>query len=46
MLEFVVRERRLRWPIAADLEAAVRGRTARSIDRRAKHILIGFDTGT
>ena len=46
MLEFVVRERRLRWPIAADVEAAVRGRTVRSIDRRAKYILIGFDTGT
>jgi formamidopyrimidine-DNA glycosylase len=46
VLEFVVRERRLRWPIAADVEAAVRGRTVRSIDRRAKYILIGFDTGT
>ena len=46
MLEFVVRERRLRWPIAADVEAAVRGRTVRSIERRAKYILIGFDTGT
>ena len=46
MLEFVVRERRLRWPIATDVEAAVRGRTVRRIDRRAKYILIGFDTGT
>jgi len=46
VLEFVVRERRLRWPIAADVEAAVRGRTVRRIDRRAKYILIGFDTGT
>jgi formamidopyrimidine-DNA glycosylase len=46
VLEFVVRERRLRWPIAADVEAAVRGRTVRSIERRAKYILIGFDTGT
>ena len=46
MLEFVVRERRLRWPIAAHVEAAVRGRTVRSIERRAKYILIGFDTGT
>jgi formamidopyrimidine-DNA glycosylase len=46
VLEFVVRERRLRWPIAADVEAAVRGRTVRRIERRAKYILIGFDTGT
>ncbi len=46
MVEFVVRERRLRWPIAAHLEAAVRGRTVRAIDRRAKYILIRFDTGT
>jgi formamidopyrimidine-DNA glycosylase len=46
VLEFVVRERRLRWPIAADVESAVRGRTVRSIERRAKYILIGFDTGT
>jgi formamidopyrimidine-DNA glycosylase len=44
--EFVVRERRLRWPIAANVEAAVRGRTVRSVDRRAKYILIRFDTGT
>ena len=41
-----MRERRLRWPIAAHVEAAVRGRTVRSIDRRAKYILIGFDSGT
>ena len=46
MLEFVVRERRLRWPIAADVESAVRGCTVRRIERRAKYILIGFDTGT
>jgi len=44
--DVVVRERRLRWPIAADFEAAIRGRTVRGIDRRAKYILIRFDTGT
>ncbi len=42
----IVRERRLRWPIAPHLEAAVRGQTVRSIDRRAKYILIRFDAGT
>ena len=46
MLEFVVRERRLRWPITAGVESAVRGRTVRRVDRRAKYILIGFDSGT
>ena len=46
VLDVVVRERRLRWPIAADLEAAVRGQTVRAIGRRAKYILIRFDAGT
>jgi formamidopyrimidine-DNA glycosylase len=46
VLEATVRERRLRWPIAANFETAVRGRTVRSVERRAKYILIGFDTGT
>jgi formamidopyrimidine-DNA glycosylase len=45
-LDVVVRERRLRWPIDPGFEAAVRGRTVRSIARRAKYILIGFDAGT
>jgi formamidopyrimidine-DNA glycosylase len=46
VLDVIVRERRLRWPIAANLEAAIRGRTVRAIDRRAKYILIRFDAGT
>jgi formamidopyrimidine-DNA glycosylase len=41
-----VRERRLRWPIAAHLEASIRGRMVRGIERRAKYILIRFDAGT
>ena len=41
-----MRERRLRWPIAAHFEAAIRGQTVRGIDRRAKYILIRFDAGT
>jgi formamidopyrimidine-DNA glycosylase len=44
--DVIVRERRLRWPIAPNLEAAIRGRTVRCIERRAKYILIGFDSGT
>jgi formamidopyrimidine-DNA glycosylase len=46
VLEAVVRDRRLRWPIAANFETAVQGRTVRSVERRAKYILIGFGVGT
>jgi formamidopyrimidine-DNA glycosylase len=46
VLNAVVRERRLRWPIAANFEAAVHGGTVRSVERRAKYILIGFDNGS
>jgi formamidopyrimidine-DNA glycosylase len=46
VVEVIVRERRLRWPIAAHLEASIRGQTVRSIDRRAKYILIRFDAGS
>lgn len=41
----IVRDRRLRWPIAAKLEAAVRGRLILSVDRRAKYLLIRLETG-
>jgi formamidopyrimidine-DNA glycosylase len=46
VVDVVVRERRLRWPIAAGVEAAIRGLTVRGIERRAKYILIRFDGGT
>jgi formamidopyrimidine-DNA glycosylase len=46
VLDMLVRERRLRWPIAPHLEATLRGQTVRDIDRRAKYILIRFDSGT
>jgi formamidopyrimidine-DNA glycosylase len=46
VVEFLVRERRLRWPIPLSLDAVLRGQTIRSIGRRAKYILIGFDRGT
>ncbi len=46
MLDVIVRERRLRWPIAAHFEAAIRGQTVRAVERRAKYILIRFDAGT
>jgi formamidopyrimidine-DNA glycosylase len=46
VVDAIVRERRLRWPIVAHFEDAIRGQTVRSIERRAKYILIRFDTGT
>jgi len=46
VVELVVRERRLRWPIPAHFESVIRGQTVRSVDRRAKYILIHFDRGT
>jgi formamidopyrimidine-DNA glycosylase len=42
----IVRDRRLRWPIAANLEAAVRGQPVLSVERRAKYLIIRFDTGS
>ena len=42
VIQAVVRERRLRWPIAANFETAVHGQAVRSVERRAKYILIGF----
>ncbi|WP_440996087.1 bifunctional DNA-formamidopyrimidine glycosylase/DNA-(apurinic or apyrimidinic site) lyase [Arhodomonas sp. SL1] len=37
----VVRERRLRWPVAEGLETAVAGRRITSVERRGKYLLIG-----
>jgi formamidopyrimidine-DNA glycosylase len=44
--EVIVRERCLRWPITPDLEHKLRGQVVRRVERRAKYILLGFDTGT
>jgi formamidopyrimidine-DNA glycosylase len=42
----IVRDRRLRWPIAAQLEARVRNQRVQGVDRRAKYILIRLEAGT
>jgi formamidopyrimidine-DNA glycosylase len=46
IVDAVVRDRRLRWPIEKQFEAAVRLQTIRGVERRAKYILINLDTGT
>ena len=42
----VVRDRRLRWPIAANFEAAVHNQIIHRVDRRAKYLLIRVEAGT
>jgi formamidopyrimidine-DNA glycosylase len=42
----IVRDRRLRWPIAKGLETALRKQTVRRVDRRGKYLLISLDGGT
>jgi formamidopyrimidine-DNA glycosylase len=41
-----VRERRLRWPVARGLESKLRGQMVRSVERRAKYLLLRTDPGT
>ena len=45
IVDVVVRDRRLRWPIDAKLEEAVRGQRVRRVERRAKYLLIILETG-
>jgi len=46
VIDAVVRNRRLRWPIDRRFETAVKHQTVRRIGRRAKYLLLGFDGGT
>jgi len=42
----VVRERRLRWPVPAEIERQLPGQVIRSLERRAKYLLFETDAGT
>ena len=42
----VIRERRLRWPVAEDVDRNLPGKTIDSVDRRAKYILINTEAGS
>lgn len=44
--ELIVREPRLRWPIAASLPQQLRGAELQTVERRAKYLLFAFDRGT
>jgi formamidopyrimidine-DNA glycosylase len=46
VVDMIVRDRRLRWPIAASLESAVRGQLVRGVERRAKYLIIRLETGS
>jgi formamidopyrimidine-DNA glycosylase len=42
----IIREARLRWPIAEELARSVRGQRIRAVKRRAKYLLLELDRGT
>ena len=42
----VVRQRELRWPIPAHLEATLAGQTIEKVERRGKYLLLGTGHGT
>lgn len=41
----VVRDRRLRWPVAEDLDIRLSGQRVERVERRAKYLLIHAETG-
>jgi len=44
--DVIVRQRKLRWPIPADLKSHLQGQSIEHIKRRGKYILLGTTTGT
>jgi formamidopyrimidine-DNA glycosylase len=46
ILAVTVYDGRLRWPVPGDLPQLLEGRAVRSLDRRARYLLLRFDTGT
>ncbi|WP_353153790.1 bifunctional DNA-formamidopyrimidine glycosylase/DNA-(apurinic or apyrimidinic site) lyase [Pollutimonas bauzanensis] len=46
LLQFVVYESRMRWPVPDDLSQKISGHTVLSCERRGKYLLINFAHGT
>ncbi len=46
IVDAVVRDRRLRWPVPATLGRSIRGRRIRAVERRAKYLLLRLEAGT
>ena len=44
--DVIVRHHQLRWPVPRGLNNQLAGHTIRSVSRRAKYLLLGFDNGT
>jgi len=44
--DVIVRHHQLRWPVPRGLKQKLVGHTIRSVSRRAKYLLLGFDHGT
>lgn len=44
--KLIVRDRRLRWPVPADLEQRLRGVAVQQLSRRAKYLLLETERGT
>ncbi len=42
----VIRERRLRWPVATEVDRELPGKTVESVGRRAKYLLLNTDAGS
>lgn len=46
VIDVIVRQRQLRWPIPKGLSRHIKNKTITSVERRGKYLLIQFDTGT
>lgn len=44
--KLIVRNSKLRWPVPPDLGHQLEGQTIRTVDRRAKYLLLNLDAGT
>lgn len=44
--DVVIRHPQLRWPVPKDLPGLLRGQAIRTLQRRAKYLLLKFDNGT
>lgn len=42
----IVRDGRLRWPVPPNLDAILSGLTVRAVTRRAKYLIVHFDSGS
>jgi len=46
LTKVLIRQPRLRWPVPQQLPTLLQGQSVRSVDRRAKYLLLHFDNGT